>query len=53
MGRLCDQLGIGLGAAFEILHRMAALFRGVIPKNRKFPSSPLPPQANQAAKKRC
>jgi hypothetical protein len=28
MGRLCDQLGIGLGAVFEILHRMAALFRG-------------------------
>ncbi len=32
VGRLCDQLGIGLGAVFEILHRMAALFRGVIPK---------------------
>jgi transposase len=32
MGRLCDQLGIGVGAVFEILHRMAALFRGVIPK---------------------
>jgi transposase len=32
MGRLCDQLGIGLGAVFDILHRMAALFRGVIPK---------------------
>jgi len=32
MGRLCDQLGIGLGAVFEILHRMAALFRGVLPK---------------------
>ena len=32
MGRLCDQLGIGLGAVFEILHRMAALFRGVPPK---------------------
>ena len=32
MGRLCVQLGIGWGAAFEILHRMAALFRGVIPK---------------------
>lgn len=32
MGRLCDQLGLGLGAVFDILHRMAALFRGVIPK---------------------
>jgi transposase len=32
MGRLCDQLGIGLGAVFDILHRMAALFQGVIPK---------------------
>jgi len=32
VGRLCDQLGIGLGAVFEILHRMAGLFRGVIPK---------------------
>jgi transposase len=32
MGRLCDQLGLGVGAVFEILHRMAALFRGVIPK---------------------
>jgi len=29
-GRLCDQLGIGLGAVFDILHRMAALFRGVM-----------------------
>lgn len=28
MGRLCDQLGLGLGAVFDILHRMAALFRG-------------------------
>jgi transposase len=27
MGRLCDQLGVGLGAVFDILHRMAALFR--------------------------
>jgi len=27
VGRLGDQLGIGLGAVFEILHRMAALFR--------------------------
>jgi transposase len=32
MGRLCDQLGLGLGAVFDILHRMAALFRGVMPK---------------------
>jgi transposase len=32
MGRLCDQLGLGLGAVFDILHRMAALFRGAIPK---------------------
>ena len=32
MGRLCDQLGIGLGAVFEILHRMAALFRSVMGK---------------------
>ena len=32
MGRLCDQLGIGLGAGFDILHRMAALFRGAMPK---------------------
>ena len=32
MGRLCDQLGIGLGAVFDILHRVAALFRGVMGK---------------------
>ena len=32
MGRLCDQLGIGLGAVFDILHRMAAWFRGVMGK---------------------
>jgi hypothetical protein len=32
MGRLCDQLGLGLGAVFDILHRMAALFRGVLGK---------------------
>lgn len=30
IGRLCDQLGVGLGAVFDILHRMAALFRGVM-----------------------
>ena len=34
MGRLCDQLGIGLGAVFEILHRMAALFRCGTPTKR-------------------
>ena len=32
MGRLCDQLGVGLGAVFEILHRMATLFQGVMGK---------------------
>ncbi len=32
MGRLCDQLGIGWGAVIDILHRMAALFRGVMGK---------------------
>ncbi|MBM3748874.1 MAG: IS66 family transposase [Acidobacteria bacterium] len=32
VGRLCSQLGVGLGAVFEILHRMAALFRGVVGK---------------------
>ena len=32
MGRLCDQLGVGRGAVFEILHRVAALFRGVMGK---------------------
>ena len=32
MGRLCDQLGIGLGAVFDILHRVAVLFRGVMGK---------------------
>lgn len=32
MGRLCAQLGIGLGAVFDILGRLAALFRGVMPK---------------------
>jgi len=32
VGRLCGQLGVGLGAVFEILHRMAALFRGVMGK---------------------
>ncbi len=29
MGRLCDQPGVGPGAIFDILHRMATLFRGV------------------------
>jgi transposase len=32
MGRVCQQLGIGLGTAFEILHRIASLFQGVIPQ---------------------
>ena len=32
MGRLCQQLGIGLGTAFAILHRIAGLFQGVIPQ---------------------
>jgi hypothetical protein len=32
MGRLCGQLGVGLGAVIDILHRMAALFRGVMGK---------------------
>ncbi len=32
MGRLCDQPGISLGAVVDILHRMAALFRGVMGK---------------------
>jgi transposase len=32
MGRICQQLGIGLGTAFEILHRIAGLFQGVIPQ---------------------
>jgi hypothetical protein len=31
VGRICQQLGIGLGTAFAILHRIAGLFQGVIP----------------------
>jgi hypothetical protein len=29
MGRICDQLGIGLGALIEILHRLAKLFASI------------------------
>lgn len=29
MGRICEQLGIGLGALIEILHRLAKLFSGI------------------------
>jgi len=32
MGRVCEQFGIGLGTAFALLHRLASLFRGVIPR---------------------
>lgn len=32
MGRVCDQAGIGLGAVVDIFHRLAFIFRGVIPK---------------------
>ena len=32
MGRLCAQLGIGGGAVVDILHRMAALFGGLLEK---------------------
>ena len=32
MGRLCDQPGLGMGAVFDILHCMAALFLGVVGK---------------------
>ena len=32
MGRLCDQLGVGLGTVFEIPHRRSALFQGVMGK---------------------
>ena len=32
MGRVCEQLGIGLGTAFALLHRVASLFAGLIPK---------------------
>ena len=32
MGKVCEQTGIGLGSLIDIFHRMAALFRPVIPK---------------------
>lgn len=32
MGRICQQLDIGLGTAFKILHRVAGLFQGIIPQ---------------------
>ncbi|MGH9454342.1 MAG: IS66 family transposase, partial [Terriglobia bacterium] len=32
MGRVCQQLGIGLGTAFAVLHRIASRFAGLIPK---------------------
>jgi len=32
MGKVCQQLGIGAGAAFQMLHRVGALFQGVLPK---------------------
>jgi transposase len=32
-GRVCPQLGIGLGAAFALLHRVASLFQGLVPKS--------------------
>jgi transposase len=32
MGRVCQQLGIGLGTVFALLHRVASLFAGLIPK---------------------
>jgi transposase len=32
LGQICEQLGIGLGAAVALLHRVAALFQGVVPK---------------------
>ncbi|MGA2329811.1 MAG: transposase [Bryobacteraceae bacterium] len=42
MGRLCEQLGVGLGAVFDILHRMAALFKDVIPMlSREYRQSPM------------
>lgn len=31
IGRVCEQTGIGLGAIVDIFHRMATLFRAVIP----------------------
>ncbi|MGI0013521.1 MAG: IS66 family transposase [Nitrososphaera sp.] len=32
IGRVCEQAGIGLGTVIEIFHRMATMFRGVVPK---------------------
>jgi hypothetical protein len=32
MGRVCEQTGIGLGSVIDIFHRMADMFRAVIPK---------------------
>ncbi len=32
LGRVCQQLGIGLGAAMALLHRVASLFKGLLPK---------------------
>jgi transposase len=31
LGRVCAQLGIGLGAAVAMLHRMGSMFKGVVP----------------------
>jgi hypothetical protein len=32
LGRVCQQLGIGLGAAVALLHRVASRFQGLVPK---------------------
>jgi transposase len=32
LGRVCQQLGIGLGAAFALLHRAASLFKDLVPR---------------------
>lgn len=32
LGRVCQQLGIGLGAAVAILHRVASLFKDLLPQ---------------------
>ena len=32
LGRVCQQLGIGLGAAVALLHRVASSFKGVVPQ---------------------
>jgi transposase len=31
IGRVCEQVGIGLGSVIDIFHRMAAMFRSVLP----------------------